>query len=154
MRHPVRPFVAAFALSVALSACAASGTAAVPAPALAASPGSQATVAQIYLWRALPGHEAEYSRYIRDVAEPIDREAQGAGAFLDVTTLAVSDSTVPWTHMRVFLLRDSAQLVGLGPALTAAGTRIQPDSARRRMQGEYSATLRERVGAVVARIIK
>ena len=97
---------------------------------------------------------AEYNRYIRTVAEPIDREAQRAGAFIDVTTYEANDTTLPWTHMRVFLLRDSVQLAGLGTALTAAGARIQPDSAARRRQSEYAATLRDRVGATITRIVR
>jgi hypothetical protein len=56
--------------------------------------------------------------------------------------------------MRVFLLRDSVQLRGLGEALTAAGARVQPDSVKRRQQSEYSATLRDRVGATVTQIIR
>ena len=125
-----------------------------PARTVAVGRASGATIAQVYFWRAKPDKFAEYTRYIRDVAEPIDRDAQRAGAFLDVTTYAVQDTTLPWTHMRVFLLRDSAQLAGLGPALSAAGTRLQPDSARRRVQAEYSASLRDRVGATVTRLVK
>jgi hypothetical protein len=113
-----------------------------------------AHLAQVYFWRARPGMLAEYDRYIREVAEPIDREAQRTGAFLAVTTYAASDTTLPWTHMRVFLLRDSAQLRGLGAALTAAGARIEPDSTKRRIQGEYSATLRDRVGGTVMEIVR
>ncbi len=113
-----------------------------------------ARLAQVYFWRARPGMLAEYNRYIREVAEPIDANAQRAGAFLAVTTYATNDTTLPWTHMRVFLLRDSAQLRGLGTALGDAGARIQPDSARRRMQGEYSATLRDRVGGAVMEIVR
>jgi hypothetical protein len=113
-----------------------------------------ARLAQVYFWRARPGMLAEYNRYIREVAEPIDREAQRAGAFLAVTTYATSDTTLPWTHMRVFLLRDSTQLRGLGAALTAAGARIEPDSTRRRIQSEYSATLRDRVGGTVTEIVR
>ena len=44
-----------------------------------------ATLAQIYAWRAKPGRFDEYTRYIRDVAEPIDHEAQRVGAFVSVT---------------------------------------------------------------------
>ena len=115
---------------------------------------SGATIAQVYLWRARPGKFDEYSRYVRERAEPIDREAQRAGAFLDVTTFAVNDTTVPWTHMRVFLLRDSAQLQGLSAALAAAGARLQPDSVRRRQMGEYSASLRDRVGSTVPQLLR
>ena len=113
-----------------------------------------ARLAQVYFWRARPGMLDAYNRYIRDVAEPIDREAQRAGAFLAVTTFATNDTTLPWTHMRVFLLRDSAQLRGLGAALSAAGARLEPDSTRRRIQGEYSATLRDRVGGSVMEIVR
>jgi len=118
------------------------------------SAASGATVAQVYLWRARPGKFEEYSRYVRERAEPIDREAQRAGAFLDVTTFVVNDTTMPWTHMRVFMLRDSTQLRGLSAALTAAGVRLEPDSARRRLQGEYSASLRDRVGSTVTQVLK
>ncbi len=124
-----------------------------PAPA-AGIDATKTTLAQIYFWRARPGMFAEYSRYIRDVAEPIDREAQRAGAFVAVTTYAANDTTLPWTHMRVFLLRDSSQLLGLGAALSAAGARLEPDSLRRKQQGEYSATLRDRVGATVTQIVR
>jgi hypothetical protein len=108
----------------------------------------------VYFWRARPGKLEEYTRYVRDVAEPIDHEAQRAGAFLSVTTYLASDATVSWTRMRVFLLRDSTQLRGLSDALTAAGVRVQPDSVKRRQQGEYSATLRDRVGASVVQIVR
>ena len=124
-----------------------------PAP-VAGSDTGEATLAQIYFWHARPGMYSEYSRYIREVAEPIDHEAQRAGAFLSVTTYATNDTTLPWTHMRVFLLRDSTQLLGLGAALTAAGARVEPDSVRRRKQGEYSATLRDRVGAAVTQVVR
>lgn len=123
-------------------------------PGITVAAASGATLAQVYLWRARPGKFAEYSRYVRERAEPIDREAQRTGAFLDVTTFAVNDTTVPWTHMRVFLLRDSAQLLGLSAALAAAGARVEPDSARRRVQGEYSASLRDRVGSTVTQLLK
>lgn len=119
----------------------------------ASASSSSATLAQIYFWRARPGMIADYNRYIREVAEPIDAEAQRAGAFVAVTTYEANDTTLPWTHMRVFLLRDSAQLRGLSAALTAAGVKLQPDSSARRRQGEYSATLRDRVGATVVQIV-
>ena len=112
------------------------------------------TLAQIYFWRAKPGKLEEYTRYIRERAEPIDEEARRGGAFISVATYMAADTTVPWTHMRVFTLRDSAQLSALGAALTAAGARLEPDSVKRRQQSEYSATLRDRVGAVVVELVR
>ncbi len=115
---------------------------------------SQATLAQVYYWRARPGKLDEYNRYVRDVAEPIDLEAQRQGAFISVTTLVSRDTLSPWTHMRLFLLRDSAQLAGLSAALTRAGERLEPDSTRRRVRGEYAATLRDRVGVAVLQVLR
>lgn len=141
-------------LSAALLGCATTGGARGTEVTAQAGHASDATLAQIYFWRARPGKLDEYTRYIREHAEPIDEEARRAGAFVSVTTYMSSDTIVPWTHMRVFTLRDSAQLRGLGAALTAAGTRIQPDSVKRRQQSEYSATLRDRVGALVTEIVR
>ena len=129
----------------------ASGAASAGSPEAHAPGGA---LAQIYFWRAKPGKLDEYTRYVREVAEPIDAEARRAGAFISVATYVASDTTVPWTHMRVFTLSDSTQLRGLSAALSAAGVRLQPDSVKRRLQGEYSATLRDRVGAAVVELIR
>jgi hypothetical protein len=122
-----------------------------PAPTAATTDGG---LAQVFYWRAKPGMLEAYNRYIRDVAEPIDAEAQKQGAFISVTTLQASDTLSPWTHMRIFVVRDSAQLLGLGAALDAAGARLEPDSVKRRVRGEYAATLRERVGGSMLRVIR
>ena len=111
-------------------------------------------LARIYYWRARPGRLGDYNRYIREVAEPIDREAQRAGAFLTVTTFLAQDTASAWTHMRVFVVRDSSQLAGLGAALDAAGTRLEPDSARRRARSEYAATLRDRIGDATVEVLR
>jgi len=134
-----------------VAACASSGQQAVRGDAASASSGQ---LAQIYYWRAKPGKFEEYSRYIVEVAEPIDREAQRHGAFVSVATWMTQDTTSAWTHMRVFVLRDSAQLRGLSAALDSAGMRLEPDSAKRRLRGVYSATLRDRVGSVIAGLLR
>jgi hypothetical protein len=130
------------------------GCAGVPRPGTASTTPDAGTLARIYYWRAKPGRLDDYNRYIREVAEPIDREAQRQGAFISVTTFFSPDTTSAWTHMRVFVLRDSAQLAGLGAALDAAGARLEPDSARRRTRSEYAVTLRDRVGDATATIIR
>jgi len=70
-----------------------------------------------------------------------------------VTTYQSRDTLSPWTHMRIFWLRDSAQLASLGAALNAAGARIEPDSAKRRARSEHAATLRDAAGSAVLEII-
>jgi hypothetical protein len=120
------------------------------------SPDSRAagTLAQIYYWRAKPGKFDEYTRYVRDIAEPIDEDAHRRGAFISVTTYMTQDTSSAWTHMRVFILRDSAQLRGLSAALDSAGIRLEPDSVKRRQRGQYSAGLRDRVGAATVQILR
>lgn len=124
-------------------ACAGSPPSSAAAPAAAA----RGTIARVYYWRAKPGKLAEYTDYITKIAEPIDHEAQRRGAFISVTTFASRDTTTPWTHMRVFLLRDSAQLAGLSAALDAAGVALEPDSTKRRQRSQYGATLRDPLGS-------
>lgn len=150
----IRSRALALVLALVLPGCASGGGSHNTAVASATGDTSGATLAQIYFWRARPGKLDEYTRYIRERAEPIDAEARRSGAFISVTTYQASDTTVPWTHMRVFLLRDSTQLRGLGDALTAAGARLEPDSVKRRQQSDYSATLRDRVGATVVNIVR
>ena len=115
---------------------------------------AQPTLAQVYYWRAKPGMLAPYNAYIRDVAQPIDEDARKHGAFISVTTYQTRDTLAPWTHMRVFLLRDSAQLAGLGAALNAAGARLEPDSTKRKARSDYAVTLRDAAGSAVLDIVR
>jgi hypothetical protein len=110
-------------------------------------------LARVYYWRAKPGKFGEYTDYIRNLAEPIDHEAQRHGAFVSVTTYVGSDTSSTWTHMRVFVLRDSAQLAGLSAALDAAGVTVEPDSAKRRARSQYGATLRDPAGSGTYRVL-
>ena len=151
MRRAARPFGALLGVVVSAAACA--GTAPRSDACRVRAEAPAGAIAQIYYWRARPGKLDEYNRYIRDVAEPIDEAARARGAFLSVTTYVAQDSTVPWTHMRIFVLRDSAQLAGLGTALDDAGARLEPDSVKRRIRGEYAATLRDRVGQATVRVL-
>lgn len=137
------PRVAGAGLVFAAIACAGSP----PSSGASPAPDARGTIARVYYWRAKPGKFAEYSDYITKIAEPIDHEAQRRGAFLSVTTFASRDTTTPWTHMRVFVLRDSVQLAGLSAALDAAGIALEPDSVKRRQRGQYGATLRDAVGS-------
>ena len=118
-----------------------------PSSVAAPSAAARGSVARVYYWRAKPGKLAEYTDYITKIAEPIDHEAQRRGAFISVTTFASRDTTTPWTHMRVFVLRDSAQLAGLSAALDAAGVALEPDSVKRRQRSQYGATLRDAMGS-------
>ena len=113
--------------------------------ALASPPQSpeDSHVGAVYFWKAKPGKLEEYNKYIREFAEPIDEEARRGGAFLSVTTYVSNRPDAPWTHMRVFLLKDRAQLQGLSAALDAAKLRLHPDETQRAQKDAYAATLRD-----------
>ena len=135
-------FLAALVLVVALQAR--------QAPSPAARPGAErapaGAVAEVYFWKAEPGKLDEYNRYIREFAEPIDMDAGRHGAFVSVTTYVNPRPDAPWTHMRVFVLRDRAQQGGLSAALDAAKLRLHPDEAERTRMASYSETLRDVAG--------
>lgn len=148
------PALAVVAATVALSACVHARVNVGPSGRADVSVEKRATLAQVFYWRAKAGMLDAYNRYIADVAEAIDHDAQAHGAFLSVATFVSRDTLSPWTHMRVFMVRDSTQLAGLSAALDAAGVRLEPDSVRRRVRGEYAATLRDRVGSAVFEILR
>lgn len=124
---------------------------------LAANAGPEgdeaATVAQVYYIKAKPGKLEEYNRYIQEVAAPIDEEARKNGAFLSLTTLISSKPDSPWTHMRIFKLRDRAQQQNLSRLLEEAKLRLEPDAEKRKKRDDYAATLREFVGEEVVVIL-
>ena len=138
----------------ALIGCSTSPPSTVPSRTDTGSSLASGAIARVYFWRAKPGKLAEYNRYVRDIAAPIDEQARRRGAFISVTTYVARDTTLPWTHMRVFILRDSTQLAGLSAALAAAGAALEPDSVKRRQQSEYSATLRDAVSNGVMDILR
>ena len=150
--NPIAPLSLASCLML-IAACTSSTSQATSAGAPSPGVSTPGAIAQIYYWRAKPGKFVEYTRYVRQVAEPIDEEARRRGAFLSVATYMTQDTLSAWTHMRVFIVRDSAQLVALSAALDSAGRRLEPDSVKRRERSEYAAGLRDRVGAVTAHIL-
>ncbi len=104
------------------------------------------SVAVIYYWRAKPGKLEDYNRYIKTVAERVDADAQRQGAFLSVTTYVSRKPDGPWTHMRIFILKDRAQEAALAKALDDAGVRVEPDEAKRKAHQDLVASLRDFVG--------
>ena len=103
-------------------------------------------IAEVYYWKVKAGKLDEYNRYINNYAAPIDREAQRRGAFISVTTYVSQKADSPWTHMRVFVLRDHEQQGSLQKALDEAKLRLHPDEQERNRQTAYAETLRDAAG--------
>ena len=99
-------------------------------PALAVEPDDP-PIYVAYYWNARPGREAAYEEYIRTVALPIDDEARRSGAFEELRTYVPDAPNGTWTHLRVFRVRNQAQLEAFGAAMDAAGKRLWPDAEKR-----------------------
>ena len=115
---------------------------------------SGGAIAKVYFWKAKPGKLDDYNHYIKTVGEPVDFDAQRAGAFLSIATYISHKPDSPWTHMRVFILKDREQAANLEKALDEAGLRVQPDEAKRKANADLAATLRDPVGHEELEILK
>ena len=115
---------------------------------------SGGSLAVVYYWKAKPGKLDDYNRYIKTVAEPVDFEARRAGAFVSITTYVSRKPDSPWTHMRIFVLKDREQAANLEKALDDAGLRVQPDEMKRKTNADFAVTLRDAVGHEELEILK
>lgn len=107
---------------------------------------SNGSIAEVYYWKAKPGKLEDYNHYIKTVGEPVDFEARRVGAFISITTYISRNPDSPWTHIRVFVLKDREQAANLKKALDEAGLRVQPDEAKRKANADLAATLRDAAG--------
>ena len=112
------------------------------------------TIAMVYYWKAKPGKLDDYNHYIKTVGEPIDFEAQRTGAFVSITTYISHAPDSPWTHMRVFVLKDRGQAANLAKSLDDAGLRVEPDESKRKANVDLAATLRDPVSHEELEILK
>jgi len=112
----------------------------------------------VYYWRARPGKLAQYTEYIRTVAEPIDEEGRKAGVFEEVHTYVPALTTgapgADWTHMRVFKLKSFASWDEFGAGLDAAARRLHPDEKKRHEVIGISPELRDLVRQEVWRELR
>ena len=116
-----------------------------------APPGA---IAMVYYWKAKPGKLEDYNHYIKTVGEPIDFEAQRTGAFVSITTYISRAPDSPWTHMRIFVLKDRGQAANLAKALDDAGLRVEPDESKRKANADLAAALRDPVSHEELEILK
>jgi hypothetical protein len=120
----------------------------IPLDAAAGQPpvSADAPVFVAYYWRARPGKAEEYGDYIKHTAEAIDEDARRAGVFEEVRTVTPAPgTTVDWTHLRIFRLKNAAAEQALGAGLDAATLRVVPDEATRKANSDRSAGLRDLV---------
>lgn len=115
---------------------------------------SSGSIAEMYYWKAKPGKLDDYNHYIKTVAEPVDFAARSGGAFVSITTYVSRKPDSPWTHLRIFVLKDREQAANLEKALDDAGLRVQPDENKRKANGDLASRLRDAVGHEEFEILK
>lgn len=94
--------------------------------------------ARMFKFLVLPGQEAAYAAYLRDVVTPIDAAAHRDGVFAELVTLT-PEGEAGWNHGRVFLFRDVAQRDGFAAGIAAHAAVFDGSAeatARRKAQAE------------------
>ena len=134
----------------------------------------EATCAKLIWFRAAPGRHDEYSAYLHDHVEPIDREAVREGALLDMITLlnptgdaeegshhdgtpadspaakdrkpgAAANPAHGWTHLRIFLFDSAEQRAAVKSAFARIAPRLEPDGTLRESRKAAGTALRSLV---------
>ncbi len=111
-----------------------------------ASSDNKVVCARSFRVRVLPGQEAAYERYLRDVVEPIDAMAHAAGVFAQMLAMRPEYAGADWTHARVFLFADTAQRDRFTAAMAQAAGRFDGDAAATARRKAFADTLRVTVG--------
>lgn len=88
-------------------------------------------IAAITYFKAKPGQIDAYSKWMAEVAKPVDDWAQEHGAFESVTTYVSPVPDGPWTHMRIFMFKSRQQMEGMAKVMDAAHTAVYPDPVKR-----------------------
>ena len=109
---------------------------------------SPATVvcARAFKVRVLPGQEAAYERYLREVVEPIDAIAHAAGVFAHMHAMRPENPDAGWTHARVFFFADDAQRDRFTDTMARAAAQFDGLPAATERRKALAATLRATVG--------
>ena len=104
------------------------------------------TCARAFKVRVIPGQEAAYEGYLREVVEPIDAIAHAAGVFAHMYAVRPEETGADWTHARVFLFTDEAQRQRFTDTMAQAAAQFDgsPEATERRKT--LASTLRTTVG--------
>lgn len=107
---------------------------------------SQAECIRRFKYKVLPGQEAAYADYLRDVVEPIDHMAFADDAFLEVFMMYPMQEDTEDIQCRVFLFRDEAQFKAFPALMAKAAAQFDGNAAATEKRKAYAETLRALVG--------
>jgi len=99
-----------------------------------------------FQYQVLPGRAADYAAYLREVVEPIDRQAHADGAFEEVFTVEPLARQEPPMLCRVFRFRDEAQLQAFAGRMAQAAARFDASAQATAQRKAHAETLRTLVG--------
>jgi hypothetical protein len=104
------------------------------------------TCARAFKVRVIPGQEAAYERYLREVVEPIDAIAHAAGVFARMHALRPEDPGADWTHARMFFFNDEAQRQRFTETMAQAAAQFDGSPAATERRKAHAMALRTTVG--------
>jgi hypothetical protein len=88
-------------------------------------------IALVTYFKAAPGKIEAYSKWMAEVAKPVDDWAAEHGAFESVVTYVNPDPNGEWTHMRIFTFKSREQMNGMAKVMDAAHKAVYPDPQKR-----------------------
>jgi hypothetical protein len=111
-------------------------------------------IANLSYFKTKPGKLDEYSKWLADVAKPVDDWAQEHGAFESCITYVNRDPNAPWTHLRIFMFKNRAQMQGMAAVMDAAHKALYPDEAKREAALGNKGEMRDQVGMMTVSVIR
>ena len=108
--------------------------------------GPAVVCARAFKVRVIPGQEAAYAQYLREVVEPIDVLANEAGVFAHMLAMRPESAGADWTHARVFFFADTAQRERFTAAMAACAGRFDGSVEATARRKAFADTLRVALG--------
>lgn len=95
-----------------------------------------------FKFKVLPGQEAAYEDYLRNVVEPIDEMAFAEDAFLEVIIMHPMREGADGVQSRAFLFRDEEQLSAFPALIAKAASAFDGSATATEKRKAYADTLR------------
>lgn len=117
-------------------------------------PGYDGPLANMSYFKTKPGKLDAYSKWLAEVAKPVDDWAQEHGAFESCITYVNADPNASWTHLRIFMFKNRAQMQGMAKVMDEAHKALYPDEAKREAALGNKGDMRDQVGIMTVSVIK
>lgn len=102
------------------------------------------TCARLFKFLVLPGCEAQYTAYLRDVVAVIDAAAHRDGVYETLVTI-MPQGEADWDHGRLFRFRDAAQREAFATRMAAHAAAFDGSAEATARRKAFAETLRRQI---------